>query len=177
MDSRLEMLRLLVEQAAGSLSEEQMRWHQEGKWCAAEILEHLRLTYAGTIRGLERVSQAGKPHAASPSFLHRLRTLVVLGLNYMPSGRKAPDRAVPRVLPSTAVRAEITSKIEAMDDILARCEARFGSARLLDHPILGPLTAAQWRKFHLIHGRHHVRQIEELRRRMGAESGVEHGPR
>jgi hypothetical protein len=34
---------------------------------------------------------------------------------------------------------------------------------VLDHLILGPLTAAQWRKFHWIHGRHHVKQILRLR--------------
>jgi hypothetical protein len=28
---------------------------------------------------------------------------------------------------------------------------------------LGPLTGAQWRKFHLVHGRHHARQIRQLR--------------
>jgi hypothetical protein len=63
------------------------------------------------------------------------------------------------------VRAELALKIAAMDEIIARCEARFGSAKLLDHPILGPLTGPQWRKFHLIHGRHHVKQIERLRER------------
>jgi hypothetical protein len=31
----------------------------------------------------------------------------------------------------------------------------------MDHPFLGPLTASQWRKFHLVHGRHHARQIRE----------------
>jgi len=29
--------------------------------------------------------------------------------------------------------------------------------------VLGPLTASQWRKFHWIHGRHHVKQISERR--------------
>jgi hypothetical protein len=33
----------------------------------------------------------------------------------------------------------------------------------LDHPILGPLTGGQWRKFHLVHGLHHVKQIRRLR--------------
>jgi hypothetical protein len=28
--------------------------------------------------------------------------------------------------------------------------------------MLGPLTAGQWRKFHLIHGRHHAKQIRRL---------------
>jgi hypothetical protein len=168
MNSRLETLRQLLEKATRNLSDDQLRWRREGKWCVAEILEHLRLTYTGTIKGLERVLQMDKPQAATPSFRHRLRTLVVLGLNYMPQGRKAPKQTVPRGLPSDDIKADIASSISAMDDILTKCEARFGTGKLLDHPILGPLTARQWRAFHLIHGRHHVKQIERLRARMGA---------
>jgi hypothetical protein len=44
------------------------------------------------------------------------------------------------------VRNEIGVKILAMDAIMAECEARFGGrAKLLDHPILGPLSAPQLR--------------------------------
>jgi hypothetical protein len=58
------------------------------------------------------------------------------------------------------VVAEIGPQIVAMDKAIADCEARYGSrVRVLDHPVLGPLTARQWRKFHLVHGRHHVKQI------------------
>jgi hypothetical protein len=61
------------------------------------------------------------------------------------------------------VLAEIGPKITEMDDMLARCEEKLGTrCKLLDHPILGPLTAAQWRKFHLLHGIHHVKQIHRL---------------
>ncbi|HEY3972851.1 MAG TPA: DUF1569 domain-containing protein [Candidatus Sulfotelmatobacter sp.] len=48
--------------------------------------------------------------------------------------------------------------------MIARCEKQQGRSRkLLDHPILGPLTGNQWRKFHLVHGLHHVKQIRRLR--------------
>jgi hypothetical protein len=62
------------------------------------------------------------------------------------------------------VRAEIGPKIAEMDDLIRRCEEELGSRqKLLDHPILGSLTAAQWRKFHLVHGLHHVKQLRRLR--------------
>jgi hypothetical protein len=32
---------------------------------------------------------------------------------------------------------------------------------------LGPLGAGQWRRFHLSHGRHHIRQILAIRRAHG----------
>jgi hypothetical protein len=51
-----------------------------------------------------------------------------------------------------------------MDEAIAQCESRFGKQnRLLDHPILGPLTGRQWRKFHWVHGHHHLKQIQGLR--------------
>jgi hypothetical protein len=67
-------------------------------------------------------------------------------------------------LAAEKVRSEIAEKLVAMDAIIAECETRFGrSVRLLDHPILGPLTATQWRKFHLVHGMHHQKQLLRLR--------------
>lgn len=32
----------------------------------------------------------------------------------------------------------------------------FGSAKVLDHPILGALSVNQWLKFHLVHTTHHA---------------------
>jgi hypothetical protein len=149
------------------MANEQMSWHPADKWCAAEVLEHLYLTYTGTVKGFERVLEAGKPMASPGSMRHRWRRLVVLGFSYLPEGRKAPKQTVPRGLPVEKVRSEVGMKIAAMDAIVAQCEARFGRGKVLDHPILGPLTAAQWRKFHLIHGRHHVKQILRLRAGQG----------
>ncbi len=164
MDSRLEKLKHGLESALEGMSGEQLIWHPPGKWCAAEVLEHLYLSYTGTIKGFEKVMEAGKPLATSASMKQRLRTLVVVGFGHLPEGRKAPSNTQPRGLPAEKVRSEVGAKIVAMDAIVAQCEARFGrGARLLDHPILGPLTATQWRKFHLVHGRHHQKQLLRLR--------------
>lgn len=163
MDSLLRELKEALDSSIRDMSNERMKWHPPGKWSAAEVLEHLYLTYTGTIKGFERVMHAGKPLAARASLRQRSRTLVVFGFNYLPEGRKAPSATLPRGLPAERVRNEVALKIAAMDEIIARCEARFGGAKLLDHPILGPLTGKQWRRFHLIHGRHHAKQIARLR--------------
>jgi hypothetical protein len=85
-------------------------------------------------------------------------------LGHMPAGRKAPAIAQPKGLPVEKVRSELGAKIVAMDAIIAQCEVRFGRrVHLLDHPFLGPLTATQWRKLHLVHGRHHQKQLLRLR--------------
>jgi hypothetical protein len=168
MDSRLEKLQQAVSDAIKGISVEELSWHPQGKWCAAEVLEHLYLTYTGTIRGFTRVLEAGKPLATSATLKQRARILVVVGLGYMPPGRKAPPMTVPRGLPGATVRAEMGAKIAEMDEIIARCESELGAGKfrgqaMLDHPILGPLTAGQWRKLHLVHGMHHLKQIRRLR--------------
>jgi hypothetical protein len=164
MDSGLEKLKQALESAVEGMSSEQLSWHPPDKWCAAEVLEHLYLTYTGTIKGFEKVMTSGKPLTTPASMTHRVRTLVVVGLGHMPAGRKAPAASRPRGLPAEKVRNEVGEKIAAMDAIIAQCEARFGRrVRLLDHPILGPLTATQWRKFHLVHGMHHQKQLLRLR--------------
>jgi hypothetical protein len=96
MDSRLEKLKESVESAVEGMSSEQLSWHPPGNWCAAEVLEHLYLSYAGTINGFESVIRSGKPLATRSSMVQRVLTLVVVGLGHMPAGRKTPAVAQPR---------------------------------------------------------------------------------
>lgn len=164
MDRYLEELKEAIASATRGMSTELLTSHPAGKWCAAEVLEHLYLTYHGTVKGCQRCLEQGKSLARTPSLADRVRTLVVVSLGYMPEGRKAPDRSTPRGMAAEEVVKAIGAEIIAMDDLLAKCEVRFGRhTRILDHPVLGPLTAAQWRKFHWVHGRHHVKQIWKLR--------------
>ena len=164
MDARLEKLSEDLESAVNGMSPEQLSWHLPGKWCASEVLEHLYLSYTGTIKGLERVIRRGAPLTTRASMAQRVLTFVVVGLGYMPAGRSAPAVALPKGLPADHVRNEIGATLVVMDSIIRACEVRFGrDVKLLDHPILGPLTAPQWRTLHLVHGRHHQKQLLRLR--------------
>lgn len=164
MDPHLKRLQQEIAASVAGLSGNQLSWHPPGKWCAAEVLEHLYLTYTGTIKGFERVAAAGKSLATGPSWAQRRRRWVVLGLGYLPSGREAPQHTRPRGVPQEKVLGEIGLRITEMDDVIRRCEEQLGQNRnLLDHPVLGPLTGGEWRKFHLVHGLHHVNQIRGLR--------------
>jgi hypothetical protein len=98
MDSRLDKLKKSQDSAVEGMSSEQWRWHPPGKWCAAEVLEHLYLSYTGTIKGFERIMTAGKPLASRASMAQCVRSLVVVGLGHMPAGTKAPAVAVPKGL-------------------------------------------------------------------------------
>lgn len=137
--------------------------HPPGKWCTAEILEHLYLTYTGTTKGFQRVLDSGQPKVTPPTWKQRGGLLVVLGFSHLPSGREAPSFSRPRGLSPEAVQKEIIVRLAEMDAMLATCETKFGAhTKVLDHAILGPLTVNQWRKFHLVHGRHHLKQIRAL---------------
>lgn len=171
MDSHLKKLQQALSEATEGMSAEERRWHPPGKWCAEEVLEHLYLTYTGTIRGFTRALEAGKLPAARATFGQRARILLVVGLGYMPEGRSAPAGVVPRG--RAGVGAEISGKIAEMDEVIGRCERELGGGKfrgsaIFEHPILGPLTAGQWRKFHLVHGMHHVKQIRRLREEQGS---------
>jgi len=173
MDSHLKKLQQVLDEATAGMSAEERSWHPPGKWCVDEVLEHLYLTYTGTIRGFTRALAAGKPPAVRVTFGQRARILLVVGLGYMPEGRSAPAGVVPRGLAAGTVSAEIGGKIAEMDEIIGRCECELGGGKfrgraIMEHPILGPLTAGQWRKFHLVHGMHHVKQIRRLRGEQGA---------
>lgn len=161
MDPHLERLQQQILTALELANAQQTP--SPGKWSTAEILEHLYLTYTGTIKGFERVLAEGKPLATKPTLQKRLRALVVVGFGYLPSGRESPAVARPRGIPSEKVISEVAGKIAEMDAMMCRCDEKFGSGTpLLDHPVLGPLSTGQWRKFHLIHGLHHVKQIHRL---------------
>lgn len=169
MDPRLKRLQEEITAATANLSSSQLTWHTPGKWCTSEILEHLYLTYTGTAKGFARVIEAGKPLGRVPTWKHRIEAMIVVRLRYMPSGREAPAVARPRGIPPEKIVAEIASVLAAMDEVMARCAAIFGArTRVLDHPILGPFSVSQWRIFHLVHGRHHLKQIGRLRREMSA---------
>jgi Protein of unknown function (DUF1569) len=111
MDPHLRKLQREIGNAISTLDPEQLSWHEPGKWCVGEILEHLYLTYTGTIKGCGRLLEAGKPTASRATFNNRLQSLVVVTFGYLPSGRKSPEMALPRGLPPKKVAGEFQDKI------------------------------------------------------------------
>jgi hypothetical protein len=162
MDSYLERLRRELEHAIAGANPANLQSVPDSKWSPAQILEHLFLTYQGTNRGVAKCLAKGTSIASAGTFKDRVRSFVVVNLGYFPSGRKAPERAVPKGMPAEVVQHAIFGEIGQMDTGLAECERKFGpSIKIMDHPVLGPLSVRQWRKFHWVHGRHHARQIRE----------------
>jgi hypothetical protein len=164
VDTYLEKLRREIAAACVAISPEELTWHPPGKWSASEIFEHLYLTITGTTKGFQRLAAAGHPQLTRSTWKQSASRMVVLRFGYLPSGREAPKFARPRGLPPEQVINEIDAKIAEMDAAIALCEEKMGWGTLLDHPFLGPLSGTQWRRFHLLHGRHHLKQIRGLKK-------------
>jgi len=162
MNSTLAQLHGLLASAIHDLTPDQLIRHPEGKWSPAEILEHLNLSYTGTIKGFERCLNSGTTSASADRGRMRWQRLAIIQVGCFPNGRKSPERALPRGTPPGKVIAEILGNVARMDDLIQQCEARFGGKPVVDHPVLGPLTASEWRKFHLVHGKHHAKQLRRL---------------
>lgn len=146
------------------MSAEDLARHPPGKWSSAETLDHLNVTYRGTIKNCERCLAAGKSGGTIDRNSKRWHRLVVFGLGYLPAGRKAAPQVLPRGTPIAQLTTEIFENISRMETVIAQCDAQFGRGKVIaEHPILGPLTAGEWRKFHWLHGRHHARQIIRLK--------------
>jgi hypothetical protein len=164
MDSTLQHVKQAIEAATGGMTAQQLVQHPEGKWSAAGVLEHLSITYGGTVRLMRKCMEEGKPLGSAPTLKQRLAVMLVTGWGYFPTGRPAPDFSRPKGLDGEAALRTILENLAAMDTKLAECEQRFGSeVKIADHVVLGPLTIPQWRRFHLVHTRHHMKQIARLR--------------
>jgi len=172
MHADLERALDTLRSAAADLDPASLAWHPPGKWSAGQIVEHLSKGYASTAYILNRCLEAGAPKARPAAWRERLATFVVVGLGYLPSGRQAPEVTRPAERPPDDVVDQAVAALNALDGTAARTEERFGPGTpLANHPILGPLNTREWRRFHLVHTRHHAKQIAHLCERM-REEGV-----
>ena len=164
VDSCLDKTRRAIDDAIRGMSVAQISAHEEGKWSPAQVLEHLSLTYSSTVKGLGRCLAADKPLGTRPTLYQRAAIALVVVFGHMPEGRQAPSYTRPKGIPAEDVVRDIQENLTQMEEVLGRCEERFGKrVKIADHPILGPLTLPQWRKFHWVHTRHHMRQIAKMR--------------
>jgi hypothetical protein len=67
--------------------------------------------------------------------------------------------------PAQQVIADLMKNLDRMDRVIFECESQFPrGVPIAEHPILGPLTAQEWRAFHFAHGRHHIKQFRRIRK-------------
>jgi hypothetical protein len=156
-----------IESATRGMTDEQMRWHPEGKWSSVELVEHLSLAYSRSAAGIRKAmteSAAGLRRATPKESVGKL---LLFKFRYIPPGRKAPEAIHPKGLGVDDALAAARQGLAMVDQAINDCEKQRGSKTpVFTHPVLGPLTARQWRDFHLIHTLHHMRQVGKWREQM-----------
>ena len=133
----------------------------EGKWSIAAIVEHLDLTYSQNVLALERRLQKGVPAERTQTLRQRLNRFIVTRIGYFPTGRTSPEAVRPRGRRFVELSIVIDPHLLVLDQRLKDVARAFGSRTpVLNHPIMGPFSVNDWRRFHWVHTRHHLRQIE-----------------
>ncbi|MGH7568105.1 MAG: DinB family protein [Gemmatimonadales bacterium] len=133
-----------------------------GKWTSAQIVEHLAIALDTSSHVFEDRRARDPMHRRPRTWKERLAYAFILGLRWFPPGRKAPAQSTPTDHPDpTAVVARFRTGVErflALEKLLL-------PARRYDlfvkHPRLGDLNLEEWMRFHVVHSRHHAKQIRE----------------
>ncbi len=165
MDAYLQRVIDEMESATEGLADQKLHTLRDapGKWSAAQKLEHLILAFTGTTRNILNAAKRNE-RLRGGTLKERIGTWVVVRLGFMPEGRQAPQNTRPPDVPGVDVRERFRKAVREMDAALAArehdCRA---DHKIAIHPILGPLSAREWRKFHLVHTRHHMAQIRAMR--------------
>ncbi len=135
------------------------------QWSVVEVVEHLQKAFKGTAKGFEICLEKGAPIATGPAPLKkRVAAFVLINFGYFPEGREAPKHIIPTgELDLQAVLDAVRRDLDRLDTAAVKVRERFGRAKVVDHPILGPFSVDQWLKFHLVHTRHHEKQIRARR--------------
>lgn len=137
-------------------------------WSTSQILRHLTLSMDEARVELE--TRLAKRRVARNA--HRTRTewalqLMVLTVGSMPNGIPAPESTVPAADEECVGAAELIKRleiaVEQMDQTLDQARRLFGMERVGSHFLLGPLRVDQWRRYQVVHMRHHQKQIHAIR--------------
>lgn len=147
------------------------------QWTAQQLVEHLVLALRSSSRVLEARVERGHPSRRKSTLLERTLRFLVLARRRMPQGAAAPPFVRPGVLAWLAMdgaelAALLRQELEQMDQLIDRCEDRFGRRRVATHFLLGPMRPDQWRLFHVIHCRHHLAQLRRIQREVSQDSAV-----
>lgn len=169
----LKLQRELFDGVSDLTAEQTQMRRGAGKWTIQQIFEHLLLSYAATSAVVGTRVEKGAGTKARPTPMQRVAQFAITTVGVFPQGRRAPATVMPadvpvRCLCAREMHACAAEALTEMDAALQRAEELFGGKRrVISHLVLGPMSVGQWRRFHLVHGEHHLRQILRTRRAMG----------
>ena len=133
-----------------------------GKWTPAQIVEHLALglTLSGETFLARRNHAPMSRRTRSPA--QRVARFFIFGLRWFPPGRKSPERTTPPAsIDRATAEAHFLAGVEAWDQVDRALLPERRHNLFVKHPRMGDLTVEEWMRFHVIHARHHAKQIRE----------------
>jgi hypothetical protein len=172
MNATLQKLQSEIASCLSGLDATQTQLHppsRPDKWSIQQIVEHLLLTYASTGTAINARLAKGTPTRAKPTLTQRVSRYAITRRGYFPTGREAPPMVTPQPdslpLSGEGLTQSASDHLTHLDQLFAQAETLFGPAsQCASHAILGPLNIEQWRRFQLIHGEHHLKQIVAIRK-------------
>ena len=135
----------------------------QGRWCAQQVIEHLILTYKLTDETVTKHLKSGQAAKKGRSPALSLLRLQTIGFGRMPRGVPAIHAVRPKEftpMDGRALRERFLAAAEEMDGILSKARQKFGIQACGEHPFYGGLRVDEWRRYHAVHARHHMRQLE-----------------
>ena len=131
-----------------------------GKWCAAQIVEHLALALDWSAMGFEE-RRARDPMVRRPrTAAEGVARMLVMRLGWFPPGLEAPSGAVPASrVTRAAVEAHFRTGVERHLSLAGMLLPARAHDLFVKHGRMGDLTLPEWLEFHVRHARHHARQI------------------
>jgi Protein of unknown function (DUF1569) len=148
----------------------------QGRWCAQQVMEHLILTYRFTSETVGKHLKSGKVPRSRRTLLEFFIRMQTLGMGYMPDGVRAigvmrPKEYAPEAGAATAAR--FMAAAEEMDQLLVAARKKFGIEACGEHPFYGVMRVDEWRRYHSLHARHHLAQLENAIRYARTQTPVE----
>jgi hypothetical protein len=172
MNPTLQQLQHEIASSLRGLNATQTQLHplsNPEKWSIQQIIEHLLLTYSSTETAMTARLDKRIPTSVTPTLAQRVQCFAVTRCGYFPSGREAPAIVAPQPGSQPLSGEELTqataTHLANLDRLFDEVETLFGPAsRCARHAVLGPLNVRQWRRFQLVHGEHHLKQIAAIRK-------------
>jgi len=133
----------------------------EGKWCLAQIVDHLGIAFDVVANGFAALPEhETREREATPA--QSVMRHALLGSGELPEGMKAPDISEPSEDPDPElVVARFRMGIERTRALVEDWSEEKQVASFLRHPVLGDLNLPEWVRFHFVHCTLHARQIEK----------------
>jgi hypothetical protein len=142
-------------------------FHSEGKWSVAENLEHLRLSFAKSWKGLFIPKFISKMMFGKPA--HQSLPYEVLEEAYkqkLKTGAKASKEYMPLIDRNKSSKEDLMKRFEQtatryLNEIRYYWEEKTIDEYQFPHPILGNITARELMYFNIFHCWHHFNTMRQ----------------